>query len=167
MKLFLIILVLFSLFLPLIEAKTVNITKTDFDTEPRQAYKLEQGDGISFMKDNKEYVLSVDEIGKNGVRLKSFAYKNNTRETFYLILSDKYINKIDFEKDDIYDMQLNLLETDDNRTKAIILFEALNEEKPQKEQMVKKDYSQLRTGLIITSFIVILGLLIYFILRRK
>lgn len=161
MKKLLIILLILSLFLPVIEAKVVNITKTDFYIESRQAYRLEKGDGISFIKDDKEYVISVDEIGKNGVRLKSFAYKDSgERETFYLILNQNYSNKIDFEKDDIYDMQLNFLKTwnVDNATKVDILFEALNETKTN---------SELKTGLIITSLIIIIGLITYFILKKK
>jgi len=169
MKKLIIILLVLTLFLPLIEAKVVNITKTDFYIESRQVYRLEEGDGISFIKDDKAYVISVDEIGKDSARLKSFAYKNNTRETFYILLSKKYSNKIDFEKDDIYDMQLNFLKIwdIDNTTKVDILFEALNETKPQINNVETKTNSELKTGLIITALIIIIGLIIYFILKKK
>ena len=54
MKKLLIIIFILALFSPIIEGKLVNITKTDFYIESRQIYRLEQGDGISFLKDNKE-----------------------------------------------------------------------------------------------------------------
>ena len=57
-------------------------------------------------------------------------------------------------------MQLNFLKTwnVDNATKVDILFEALNETKTN---------SELKTGLIITSLIIIIGLITYFILKKK
>jgi hypothetical protein len=160
------------LLFPIIEAKVANITKTDFYKEPRQAFRLENGDGISFLKEDKEYIISIDEIGKNGVRLKSFAYKNNSRETFYLILNQKYNNKIDFEKDDIYDLSVKLLKIDDNRSKVDIFFEALNEKKEQTDGKIndnikEKDNIFNIKGLIITLFIIVIGLFIYFLIRKK
>jgi hypothetical protein len=154
------------LILPLIESKMINITKTDFNIEPRQAYRLEEGDGISFIKDDKEYVITMDDVGKDSARLKSFAYKNNTRETFYILISKKYSNKVDFEKDDIYDMQVFLINTNENMTKADILFETLNEAKPIVEEKTNLN-KELKTGLIITSSIILLGLIIYFVLKKK
>ncbi len=168
-KLILIVLIL-SLILPVLEAKVVNITKTDFYIEPRQAYRLEQGDGIFFTKDNKEYVISLDEIGKDSLRLKSFAYKNDTRETFYVILSQKFSNKIDFERDNVNDMQITLLKIWDNRTKADILFEALNETKTQNtKETPSKPFinSQTKAGLIIAGLIVVIGLLVYFAVKKR
>ena len=133
------------LILPLIESKMINITKTDFNIEPRQAYRLEEGDGISFIKDDKEYVITMDDVGKDSARLKSFAYKNNTRETFYILISKKYSNKVDFEKDNIYDMQVFLINTNENMTKADILFETLNEAKPIVEEKTNLN-KELKTG---------------------
>ncbi|AJF62632.1 MAG: hypothetical protein QT11_C0001G0490 [archaeon GW2011_AR20] len=167
MKKLLIIILILALLSPIIEGKLVNITKADFYIESRQAYRLEQGDGISFLKDNKEYVISVDEIGKSSVRLKSFGYKENgEKETFYSFVNELQSNKIDFERDNIYDMRVDLLEIEDNRTKVDLLFEALNEAKPQPNNETNAN-SKLKTGLIISISIVILGLLIYLILRKK
>lgn len=172
MKRFIVIIILLSLILPVIEAKNANITKTDFYIEPRQAYRLEQNDGISFMKDNKEYIISVDEIGKDSARLKSFAYKNDTRETFYILINKKYSNKVDFEKDDVYDMKINLLEIfkTEDISKVDILFEALAEEKQENTEIIdnkKENNPNLRNGLIITFSIIIIGLIIYFIIKKK
>lgn len=156
-----------ALFSPIIEGKLVNITKTDFYIESRQVYRLEQGDGISFMNDDKEYTISVDEIGKKSVRLKSFGYKENgERETFYLFINELQSNKVDFERDNIYDMKVDLIKIEDNRTKVDLFFETLNEPKIE-DAKTANDNSKLRTGLIITASIIILGLLVYFILRKK
>lgn len=168
MKKLLIIIFMLALFSPIIEGKLVNITKTDFYIESRQIYRLEEGDGISFMKDNKEYIISIDEIGKGSIRLKSFGYKENgERETFYLFVNELQSNKIDFERDNIYDMKVNLVKIGDNRTKVDLLFEALNEAKSQTIDNEIEANSKLKTGLIISASIIILGLLIYFILRKK
>jgi len=169
MKKLLLIILMLALFLNLVEAKNINITKTDFYKENRQAYRLEQGDGISFLKDNKEYIISLDEIGKNSIRLKSFGYKNGSRETFYILLNQKYSNKIDFEKDDIDDMQVNLLKIWDNKSKVDVLFETLKEEnsKQENKEEIKNVSNELRNGLIITASTIIIGLIIFFILRKK
>ena len=171
MKKLLIIALMLALFLQIIEARVINITKTDFYIEPRQIYRLEQGDGISFLKENKEYIVSIDEIGKNGIRLKSFAYKEDgERETFYILLNERYSNKIDFEKDDIYDMQLNLVKiwNLNDTTKADILFEALNETKPQDNTNKSENkLNDVIIGSIIAVLIVIIGLIIYFVLKKN
>ena len=169
MKKIIIILLVLTLFLPLIEAKVINITQTDFNIEPKQAYRLEEGDGISFTKDNKEYVITIDDVGNNSARLKSFAYKDNgERETFYILISKKYGNKVDFEKDDVYDMKVSLIQTNEDMTKADILFETLNEAKPiVEEESTSKSNDELKTGLIITALIIIIGLIIYFVLKKK
>jgi hypothetical protein len=169
MKKLLIMLLVLALFSHLIEAKVVNITKTDFNIEPIQAYRLEEGDGISFIRENKEYVISMDDVGNGSARLKSFAYKNDTRETFYILISKKYSNKVDFEKDDIYDMKVSLIEINDNMTNAAVMFELLNEPKPviNKNETNSNTNNELKTGLIIIASIVILGLIIYFILKKK
>ena len=161
------IILILALLLPIIESKVINITKTDFYKEPIHIYRLEDGDGISFVKDDKEYIVSVDEIGKTSVRLKSFGYKDDdTKEIFYTNINKAYTNKIDFEKDNIYDMKVSLIDIKDNRTKAELLFEALNEPKTDKDNTTTKDYN-LKAGLLITALIVVVGLLIYLILRKK
>ena len=64
-------------------------------------------------------------------------------------------------------MKVDLVKIGDNRTKVDLLFEALNEAKPQTIDNKIKANSKLRTGLIVTASIIILGLLVYFILRKK
>jgi len=169
----LMIIVMLSLFLPLIQAETSNITKTDFYVEPQQAYRLQDGDGISFVKDEKEYVITVDEIGKTSTRLKSFAYKDDgSRETFYILLNVNYDNKVDFEKDEVYDMIISLVKVSEDNSEANIYFEAINEPKIQIIGETALDNNpnknnELRNGLLIMAGIIVLGLLIYFIFRKR
>ncbi len=144
------------------------ITKTNFLKEPIQAYILNDDDGISFQFNEKEYVISIDEIGKNTARIKSFIYKENgERETFYIPLDKKLSYKFDFDKDGFNELKVSLSEV--NNKTAVILFEKINEKKELVKEEPKKDSSNLLDikGIIITSGIIIFGLMIYFIFRKK
>ena len=161
MKRFIVILILI-LFLPLAYAALVNITKVDFSNEPIQAYRLYNGDGISFDIDNKNYVVSIDDIGKTSVKLKSFVYSGNEREMLYLLIDNRFSNKIDFDKDNYYDLKVDLGNIETNS--AVIVFEKLHELKSSTKEN-KINYN-LTTGILIVAIIIVAGLIIYFIFKK-
>ncbi len=171
MKKLLIVLLILVLLSPLIDARLINITKTDFYNEPTQAYELQEGNGISFIKDGKDYVITVDLISENSVRLSSFAYINNSKEVFYMLLTKQFSNRIDFERDNIYDMKINLLKLDNANKTVDLLFQSISEPRNQNQTsnniQPTATNSSLKTGLIITSLIIVIGLLIYFFMRKK
>ena len=166
MKKLILLLIFVFLLSGLVQAKNVNITKTDFSNENIQAYELEKGDGILFFKYGKEYVISLDEVGINSARLKSFVYKDNDeREIFYMLLNKKNSYKVDYNQDSYDDFKFELVDVE-NQTSAVILFEAINEKKDniQQEIIPKKDNLN---GFIITGIIIIVGLIVYFIFKKK
>ena len=144
----------------------VLITPVDFSNSNPVAYRLEDGDGISFIIKDKEYVISIDEIGKSSVRLKSFFYNNDQRETFYMPLGFKYSYKLDFDKNNIYDLKINLAEVENNT--AVILFERIYEKKENKitSKTTYNNPFNLK-GIIITILIILAGLVAYFTFRKK
>ena len=164
MKKFITLILTLILFLPLVNAALTNITKVDFINEPVQAYRLYNGDGISFIYNGKEYVVSVDDIGKTSIRLKSFVYKdNNEKETIYLLLDNRFSNKIDFDIDNYYDLRIELSKLEDDN--VVILFEALHELKSGESTKNKINFD-ITTGILITAIIVVIGLIIYFIFKK-
>ena len=167
MKKVIISLILFLVLLELTSAALINITKTDFTNEPKQAYRLYNGDGISFDINNKNYVISIDDIGKTSVKLKSFVYKNDEREILYLLIDSRFSNKIDFDKDNYYDLKVDLGKIENES--VIIIFEKLNESKygnaQNKENVNKSNYNSI-TGILIAAIIIVVGLIIYFIFKK-
>ena len=167
--------VLFILiFIVLINLAAANklITPADFSLEKQIIYKLEDGDGISFYIKDKGYIISIDEIGKGSVRVKSFTYNDNgERETFYIPLNGQFSYKLDFDKDDIYDIKIDLIKIEG--TKAVLFFEKIEEPKnPDDNKVTGSSISDLNKlintkGIIITALIIILGLIIYFTFRKK
>ena len=164
----LLLILIFLIIIPVISADLVNITKTDFIKEPIQAYRLYKSDGISFDLKDKEYVLAVDEIGKDSIRIKSFIYKENgERELIYSFLNNKFSNKFDFDKDNYYDLKVSLGKLE-NKT-VVLIFEKINEAKDNKisSEDTKKINFNFKYGILITAIIVIIILLIYLFLRKK
>ena len=155
--------------IPLVYGAQGLITEVDFSKENIQGYKLEDGDGISFFVKDKYYIISIDSMGKIGVRLKSFIYKENgERETFYIPLNKKFSYKLDFDKDDIYDLKVNLANIEEG--KAIIILEKIEEKKFGDEissSAVKEKKNINIKGIIITTLIVLAGLVAYFTFRKK
>ena len=94
------------------------------------------------------------------------------RETFYILLNVNYDNKVDFEKDEVYDMIISLVKVSEDNSEANIYFEAINEPKIQIIGETALDNNpnknnELRNGLLIMAGIIVLGLLIYFIFRKR
>mgnify|MGYP001563341309 CR=1 FL=1 len=166
------ILLILLVIMPVVSAAQGIIAPVDFSNEKIQAYRLGDGDGISFYINNKEFVMSIDEIGKNSVRIKSFLYnKNDSRETFYMPLNGQLSYKLDFDKDNIYDLKVDLAKIE-SKEKAVVLFEKIEEPKSQNNNQVtgkttlNSDIFNIK-GLVITVLIVIAGLVAYFTFRRK
>ncbi|MEK6932614.1 MAG: hypothetical protein AABW56_02355 [Nanoarchaeota archaeon] len=165
--------VLFVLiFIVLIQIATATnnlITPVDFSLENQVIYKLEDGDGISFYIKDKAYVMSIDQIGKSSARIKSFYYnKEGSRETFYVPLNGQFSYKLDFDKDDIYDIKVDLVRIES--TKAVLFFEKIEEPK-NKNQVTSEATSNNKIidtkGVVIAFLIVIAGLISYFTFRKK
>jgi len=175
-KVFIIISIFILVSYYLAEADAAEIFNVEFSQGDQRGYILKDGDGISFSFSGKGYVISVDEIGKKSARLKSFIYReNNEKETFYLPLSKGVSYKIDFNKDEVYDMRVSLIEIDNNEKKATFLFEAIQEAKKPNETNEISGSATARTasnlginykGLIITALIIIAGLVAYFTFRK-
>ena len=154
--------------IPLVTAAQGLITPVDFSQESTVAYKLEDGDGISFYINEKEYIISIDELGTTSARLKSFIYKENgEREVFYVPLGSQYSYKIDFDKDEIYDIKIDLIRIEEN--KASVLFERISEPKSQNNEVTTNTTKDIinTKGLVITGLIVIAGLIAYFTFKKK
>ncbi len=145
------------------------ITPIDFSLENQLIYKLEDGDGISFYIKDKQYIMSVDQIGKNSVRIKSFLYNDKEeRETFYIPLNGQFSYKLDFDKDNVYDIKVDLVKIED--AKAILFFERISEPKSPSNNKITTNTSKEiigTKGLIITGLIIIAGLTAYFTFRKK
>ena|SRR3989344_6195043 len=159
----------FMVLVSLVTAENNLISPVDFSLEDQVIYKLEDGDGISFYIKDKQYVISVDHIGKSSARIKSFLYKDNgERETFYIPLNGQFSYKLDFDKDNIYDIKVDLVKVED--TKAILFFEKIEEPKNQ-DKITSEATSNNRIidakGVVITSLVVIAGLVAYFTFRKK
>ena len=160
---------IFIVLINLATAANNLITPVDFSLEKQIIYKLEDGDGISFYIKDKKYIISIDEIGKSSVRVKSFTYKDNgEKETFYIPLNGQFSYKLDFDKDDIYDIKVDLVRVED--TKAVLFFEKIEEPK-NKNQITSETTSNNKIidakGIVIASLIVIAGLVAYFTFRKK
>ena len=148
------------------------ITPTDFNKEAVQGYKLGDGDGISFTFEDKEYIISVDQIGKTtGVRLKSFIYKEDgEKETYYIPLTSQFSYKLDFDKNDIYDLHISLAKIDQEDGRVTIIFESIKEDKNGNEitsEASKNNFKLNAKGIIIAALIVVAGLVAYFTFRKR
>ena len=165
MKKLIFTLILSLILLELVSAALINITKTDFTNEPKQAYRLYDGDGISFIDKGKEYVVGIDDIGKTSVKLRSYVYKNDQKEGIILLLDKRFSNKIDFDKDNYYDLKVSLGKLENNS--AIIIFEKINEPKTVKDNNAIKSNFDLKTGILITAIIIVMCLIIYFIFKKR
>ena len=164
------ILIFIILILTKVYATQGVITDVDFSLKPQQAFILGDADGISFMINDKEYVISVDDIGRGSVRIKSFNYNDNgERETFYIPLNGKLSYKLDLDKDDIYDIKVDLFKIEDDG-RAVIVFERISESK-NKDQVTSETTSNINfidnNGMIIIGLIVIAGVIAYFTFRKK
>ncbi len=160
-----------------VDATQGLLTSVDFSVEPIHAYKLDKGDGISFIFKDKEYVISVDDIGKTTARIKSFHYNEaNEREVFYIPLTGQYSYKLDFDKDNFYDMKVGLAKIDEQGS-AIIVFERINEASKIANNQTNSTngitsaataISNINLkGFAITALIVIAGIIAYFTFRKK
>lgn len=163
------LIILFIIVYPMVSATNNLIMPVDFSLEDQIIYKLEDGDGISFYIKDKQYIISVDQIGKTTVRVKSFLYDDNEkRETFYIPLNGQFSYNLDFDKDDIYDIKVDLVRVED--TKAVLFFKKIEEPK-NKNQITSEAISDNKIidakGIIIAALIVIAGLVAYFTFRKK
>ena len=166
-KIILILLVL----IPLVNAAQTLITPIDFSSEQTHAIRLEDGDGISFYVNNKKFIISIDEIGKNSIRVKSFLYdENGSKETFYIPLNGQLSYKLDFDKDEIYDLKVDLMRIEENSNKAVVLFERIDEPKGKNNEVtggtVFKNSIFNVKGIILTILIIIIGLVAYFTFKK-
>jgi len=158
----------FIILIQIANAANNLITPVDFSVEKQVAYKLEDGDGISFYIKNIQYIISIDEIGKGSTRIKSFTYKDNgERETFYIPLNGQFSYKLDFDKDYVYDIKVDLAGIEDK--KALLFFEKIEESKNNKITSEATYNNQIinTKGIIITALIIIAGLIAYFTFRKR
>ena len=173
MKKIIITLILFLVLLEFTSAALINITKTDFTNEPKQAYRLYNGDGISFIDKGKEYVVSIGDIGKTSVKLRSYVYKDDQKEGIELLLDQRFSNKIDFDRDDYYDLKVSLGRLENNS--AIIIFEKINESKAVKDNNISNgnlnnkgtSNFDVKMGILVTAIIIVIGLIIYFLVKKR
>jgi len=170
-KLFLLIIVLIIWGVFVLGAQGL-ITSVDFNVDSIKGFKLGDGDGISFMFKDKEYVISVDQIGKTtGVRLKSFIYtEDGEKETYYIPLTSQFSYKLDFDKNDVYDLHISLAEVNQDDGRATIIFKAIQEDKNGNEvtsEASKDSFKIDSKGIIIAILIVIAGLVAYFTFRKR
>ncbi len=167
-KEYLVVLIFIILLIP-VYAINGLITEADFSSQDTRAYKLEEGDGISFEIDNKSYIISIDELGKDSLRLKSFIYKDEERETFYLPLNKMNSYKIDFDKDNFNDIKIELYEVNYEENKATLIFKKINEPKEVLTGQTVNENKQIfnTKGIIVTALIVLAGLIAYFTFRKK
>ncbi len=144
------------------------LTNVDFSEANPRAFILGDGDGISFSIDEIEYIISVDELGESSVRLKSFFDDGNgEREVFYIPLNKIYSYRLDFNKDDFYDIKVSLVRMEDDG-RAVILFERINEKRGSNNEVtseVNRNFDW--KGITVSALIILAGLIAYFTFRKK
>ena len=144
------------------------LTNVDFSEANPRAFILGDGDGISFSIDEIEYIISVDELGESSVRLKSFFDDGNgEREVFYIPISKIYSYRLDFNKDDFYDIKVSLVRMEDDG-RAVMLFERINEKRGSNNEVtseVNRNFDW--KGITVSALIILAGLIAYFTFRKK
>lgn len=159
------------LIIPIAFATQGIITEVDFSLQPERAFILGDADGISFIINEKEYVISIDEIGRESIRVQSFFYnEDGSREVLYIPLNGQYSYKIDYDKDDVYDLKVDFLRIEDDG-RAVVIFERISENKYEDDQITSETVTNTNfintQGIIITILIVLAGVIAYFVFRKK
>ena len=149
-----------------------NITKVDFSIKNPQVYTLGEGDAISFLLNEKETIVAVDDIGKNGARIKGTGSMNGNNEVFYALLNKQIFARLDFNEDGIIDMEVKYLGIKDGKTTLSFQRYFPGDITPEiigvgNDYTIEKNNAFYRNGFIISALIVAFGLIALFYFRRK
>jgi len=174
MKIFFIVLIFTVLISTVVLAGEIH--RLDFNENPVQVKEIKEGDLVEMKVENKTQKLILKNIlpSKSMINLALFVEGSDTPS--YISMSYNQQMRLDFYKDRVDDMALVLESL--SAEKARIIFRTmdekgnlidLNQEVPQitGEEIKDSNSPNLKTGIIITASIIIVGLILSFIFLRK
>lgn len=146
-----------------------DVLKLDFTKQGQYIAGLKEGDMTEFYLNGERNVIIIDEIKPNSVDVTAFIALNTRNYPYYTTLSKDRTLKLDVERDDIDDLFVTFYKSDED-LKHVYLLMKKPEIIPVTGSVVKDAVTREKRGydkFVIASFILVVGLLVFLIFKRK
>jgi hypothetical protein len=152
-----ILLMLFNVFI--VEAG--DVLNLDLSQKSQQLIGLKKGDRAEFYINGERNIIIVDKIKIGSVDLTAFIAQETNGLPYYTTLSKDNTLRLDVERDNIDDLNINWVENDENLEYAYLLLQKI--ETTEDFERENRGYDKY----IIIGFIFIIILLVFLVFKYK